>query len=128
MILCDVLSLSGQTSSANPSAPPAPEQLQKDLGPNLVWIPFVGRASCWGLCPGAEAKPRREVATGSSHQLGQSLTPRAGRSGAGGRTHLQVLEVGQGLAVGELRPRVAVVELVADAADIAHHGHQKVHP
>ena len=116
-------SASGRTSSANPSAPPAPEQLQKDLGPNLVWIPFVGRASRWGLCPGAEAKPRREVATSSD-----SLTPRAGRSGAGSWTHLQVLKVGQGLAVGELRPRVAVVELVADAADIAHHGHQEVHP
>ena len=81
VILCDVLSLSGWTSSANPSAPPTPEQLQKDLGPNLVWIPCVGRASRWGLCPGAKAKPRREVATGSSHQLGQSDPP--GQGGAG---------------------------------------------
>jgi hypothetical protein len=42
-------------------------------------------------------------------------------------TYLQVLKVGQGLAVGELHPRVAVVEFVADTADIAHHRHQEVH-
>lgn len=64
-----------------PSAPPTREQLQKDLGPNLVRIPFVGRASR-GLCPGAEAKPRKEVATGYSHQLERSLTP-PGQGGAG---------------------------------------------
>lgn len=40
---------------------------------------------------------------------------------------LQVLKVGQGLAVGKLGPRVAVVELVANAADVAHHGYQEVH-
>lgn len=60
-------------------------------------------------------------------------TPAAHRPGGGAGflgllVFLQVLEVGQGLAVGELRPRVAVVELVADAADVAHHGHQEVHP
>ena len=70
----------------------------------MALIPFVGRASHWELYPGAEAKHRREVATGCPRQLGHSLTPWAGQSRAGGLTHLQVLKVGQGLAVGELRP------------------------
>lgn len=74
------------------------------------------------LPSGAEATQRREEAPGRSRQLGWHLTP-----SAGGPTHLQVLKVGQGLAVGKLGPRVAVVELVANAADVAHHGYQEVH-
>lgn len=59
-------------------------------------------------------------------------TPAAHRPGGGAGVlgllvFLQVLEVGQGLAVGELRLRVALAELVADAAHVAHHGHQEIH-
>lgn len=41
--------------------------------------------------------------------------------------HLQVLKVGQGLAVAELRPLITWVELATSAAHVARRGHQEIH-
>lgn len=110
-----------------PQHHPLQNNCKKTLAPTWfgfpLWVePLVGGCA-QGLRPSLEGRWPPALPISSD-----SLTPWAGRSGAGSWTHLQVLKVGQGLAVGELRPRVAVVELVADAADIAHHGHQEVHP
>lgn len=110
--------------TAWPSAPLC-SRTKAGAPPRLALIPFRAGPPCWGVCLGAEVKHGREVASGTSPSLDGVRPGQEGR-GAGGPAHLQVLQVGRGLAVGELCPRVAGVELMADAADIAHHRHHEV--
>lgn len=112
----------GQGSRASSLAHSNPPSNSRKLGTTLALAPFVGRASLLGGPRGqGQAQDRR------GHWPSSPSARMESESRAGGPAHLQVLEVGQGLAVGELRLRVALAELVADAAHVAHHGHQEVH-
>lgn len=76
-----------------------PEQQQKEPGTTLALAPFVGRVS---LLDGPRGQGQAQDRRG--HWPSSPSAQMESESWAGGPAHLQVLEVGQGLAVGELRP------------------------